>query len=179
MNKSVIRYFYYPFKYIAIFVKPFWGRNAYMALHVIALKFRGVAFLGKPRYIDTNIFVDAEGLLTIGTNVVVSTGVKILTHDYSFTTGLDALGNRPNTDIEIRLPVTIGNNVFIGAGTIILPGTCIMNNVIIGAGSVVHGNINENSVYAGNPAKYLCDIRQWANNKLSQTDPKSFYKDLI
>ena len=51
--------------------------------------------------------------------------------------------------------VTIGDRVFIGASTIILPGVAIGNDVIIGAGSVVTRDIPDNSVAAGNPARVL------------------------
>ena len=47
----------------------------------------------------------------------------------------------------------VGSNVFIGAGSIILPGVTIGNNVVIGAGSVVSKNIPGNSVAVGNPAR--------------------------
>lgn len=50
---------------------------------------------------------------------------------------------------------SIGDRVFIGASSIILPGIAIGNDVIIGAGSVVTKDIPDNSLYAGNPAKYL------------------------
>ena len=49
--------------------------------------------------------------------------------------------------------VTIGDNVFVGWGATILPGTTIGENTIIGAGAVVSGNIEADFVYAGNPAK--------------------------
>jgi maltose O-acetyltransferase len=52
--------------------------------------------------------------------------------------------------------VSIGKDVFIGAGAIILPNVRVGNNVIIGAGSVVTDNIPDNSVVVGNPAKVIC-----------------------
>ena len=148
-----------------------------MSLFMFALKQKGVIFKGKPRYIDHDVYIDAEGGLSVGANFVASTRVIILTHDYSFTTGLESIGKRPDTDIEVRLPVTIGNNVFIGAGAIILPGTHIGNHVIIGAGSVVKGIVEDNSVFAGNPAKRLFDIREWIERKRSRTDPANLLKD--
>lgn len=52
-------------------------------------------------------------------------------------------------------PVKIGNNVWIGGGTIILPGVIIGDNVVIGAGSVVTKNIPSDSVAVGNPCKVI------------------------
>ena len=51
--------------------------------------------------------------------------------------------------------VVIGNNVWIGSGSIILPGVSIGNNSIIGAGSVVNKNIPGNCIAVGNPAKVI------------------------
>jgi maltose O-acetyltransferase len=50
--------------------------------------------------------------------------------------------------------------VFVGAGSIILPNVTIGDNVIIGAGSVVTRSIPENCVYAGNPARFVCAIEE-------------------
>ena len=87
-------------------------------------------------------------LLHIGdhVNIVSST---ILTHDYSWSvlktmTG-EILGNQKS--------VRIGNNVFIGEGSIILCGTTIEDNVIIGARSVVSGLVSSNSVWGGGTCK--------------------------
>jgi len=170
-------YLFYLIKYMAIIVKPLLGHDAYMELLTFALKQRGIIFTGKPRYIAPDVHIDTEGGLSIGNNFVASTRVIILTHDYSFTMGLEALGKRPPTDIEICLPVKIGNNVFVGAGAIILPGTHIGNHVIIGAGSIVQGMVEDNSVYAGNPAKHLFNISEWTERKISQTNPAAFFKD--
>ena len=51
--------------------------------------------------------------------------------------------------------IEIGNNVFIGSRSIILPNTFIGDNVIIGAGSIVRGHIQSGGVYAGSPAKCI------------------------
>lgn len=52
--------------------------------------------------------------------------------------------------------VRIGNNVFVGACSIILPGISVGDNSIIGGGSVVTKNVPSNEVWAGNPAKFIC-----------------------
>ena len=66
-----------------------------------------------------------------------------------------------NPDIRrdlIPKKVIIGNNVWIGSGSIILPGTSIGDNAIIGAGSVVNKDIPENTIAVGNPAKVIKKI---------------------
>ena len=56
----------------------------------------------------------------------------------------------------------MGNNCFIGYGSIILPGVKIADNCIVGAGSVVTKSVlKENSVVAGNPAKYICSLEDY------------------
>ena len=85
-------------------------------------------------------------LLEISDNVIISAGVKILTHDTSFT----VVGGR-----DLAAEVVIGSNLQIGENAIILPGVTIGNNCIIGANSVVNRNIPDNSVAAGVPARII------------------------
>lgn len=81
--------------------------------------------------------------ITIGDNVVLAPRVHVLAHDTSTKVFLN----------YTRVANTkIGNNVFVGAGTIILPGVTIGNNVVVGAGSVVVNDIPDDSVAVGNPA---------------------------
>ena len=84
--------------------------------------------------------------IRIGDNVTLAPRVHILAHDAStyLFIGLTRVAN-----------VSIGNNVFIGAGTIVLPGVTIGNNVVIGAGSVVATDIPDNSLAVGSPAKVI------------------------
>ncbi len=84
--------------------------------------------------------------IEIGDNVSLAPNVHILAHDASTWWFLEY------TRVS---NVKIGNMVFIGAGSIILPGVTIGNNVIVGAGSIVTKSIPENCVYAGNPAKFI------------------------
>jgi maltose O-acetyltransferase len=66
--------------------------------------------------------------------------------------------------------VTIGNMVFIGAGSIILPGTSMGDNSIIGAGSVVTRDIPPNTVAAGNPARAICTIDEFLTKQKRQME---------
>ena len=73
--------------------------------------------------------------------------------------------------------VRIGNDVFVGAGTIILPGVDIGNRVIIGAGSVVTKSIPDNSIAVGNPAKVIGSYDEYLNKQKSLMEkvPKFSY----
>lgn len=90
-------------------------------------------------------------LLQIGEYCKITSGVTILTHDYSRSVLRRAYGEVVG---EGRKTI-IGDNVFIGMNSIILMGTHIGNNVIVGAGSVVGGVIPDNVVIAGNPAHII------------------------
>ena len=87
--------------------------------------------------------------ITIGDNVTLAPRVHILAHDASTFTfiGKTRAAN-----------VVIGNDVFIGASSIILPGVHIGNRVIIGAGSVVTKDIPDNTVAVGNPARVITTV---------------------
>ena len=83
--------------------------------------------------------------IEIGDDVMLGPRVHILAHDATTWIHLGYTKVK-NT--------TIGDRVFIGASSILLPGITIGNDVIIGAGSVVTNDIPDNSIYTGNPAKY-------------------------
>ena len=106
------------------------------------LRSRGVQIGENVHLFNTNIDFGHGFLVSIGDNVTL-TGVTILAHDAStqIPLGVSKVGR-----------VKIGNNVFVGHGSIILPGTSIGDNCVVGAGSVVSRDIPSNSVAVGNPA---------------------------
>lgn len=110
----------------------------------------------------TTIDVLNPHLLSIGSNVVITGPTTILTHDYSVSVANRLSGGRLYGKQQ---PVSIGSNVFIGWGSIILPGSTIENNVIIGAGAVISGRVETGSVYAGNPAQYVCSIETYMEKR--------------
>lgn len=103
-------------------------------------------------------------LITIGNNVTITSGVKIITHDGSTSLVFDGQGYR----YQKYLPVKIGDNVFIGVNTIILPGVTIGNNVVVAAGSVVTSDLVSGAVYAGVPAKKISTF-EYYTNKIKNT----------
>lgn len=95
-------------------------------------------------------------LITIGDHVEVCDSVRFMPHDGAAWVYRDKM---PKAAIYGR--IIVGNNVFIGINSIILPNVKIGNNVIIGAGSVVTRDIPDNSVYAGVPAKLIRPINMY------------------
>lgn len=165
------RIIFYFFKYIAFISRILGNRNIYMKLLLIAHKAVGVKFIGFPRYIQSDSMLDPIGGLTVGDRVVISTKVIILTHDYSYNVGLYAIKSQLSNDVAIFKNVIIGDYTFIGAGSIILPGTTIGKYCVIGAGSVLKGNYDDYSIIVGNPAKKIGDTRKWGEkfkNNLSE-----------
>lgn len=89
-------------------------------------------------------------IITIGKNVHLTNNTTFVTHD-----GGTLIFRQYKKDLEITKPIIIGNDVYIGTNTTILPGVKIGNNVVIGACSVVSKDIPDNSVAVGNPAKVI------------------------
>lgn len=108
-------------------------------------------------------------LINIGNNVTLAPRVHILAHDASTYMFLGY------TRIGV---VNIGNNVFIGADSVILPGVKIGDNVVIGANSTVTADIPSESVAVGSPAKVVSSIDSFvAKNKAKMKTHPVFESD--
>ena len=116
-------------------------------------------------YAPRDVLIDETRpwLVEIGNHVQIPYGVVILTHgyDWSVLKGVygDVLGSAGK--------VTIGNNVFIGARSVILKGVTIGDNVIIDANSLITKDIPSNSVVAGNPATVRMTIEEYYEKRKS------------
>lgn len=131
----------------------------------------GIVFEGKPKYINYDVDFDLTepNKIFIGEGTVIAKGSILLTHDFSIECDLVAIGKtNPDYEVQFLKEIHIGRNCFIGARTFILPGTTIGDNCIIGSGSVVSGHIPDNSIYAGNPARFIAHTDEWAQKKLDQ-----------
>lgn len=105
--------------------------------------------IGEDFFANFNLTVLDEAEVRIGDHAFIGPNVSI----YTACHPLDAATR--NTFAEWAEPVIIGNNVWIGGSTTILPGVCIGDNVVIGAGSVVTRNIPSDCVAVGNPARVV------------------------
>lgn len=114
-------------------------------------------FTGDNVFINQNCTFLDNNTITIGERVLIAPDVRIYAGDHPIN-GKDRyidLGDGNARIVSSSKPVTIGDDVWIGGGSIILPGVTIGNNVVVGAGSVVTRDIPDNVVVAGNPAKII------------------------
>jgi acetyltransferase-like isoleucine patch superfamily enzyme len=102
-------------------------------------------------------------LITIGNHVELSSEVRILTHDGGAWVFRDEA-----PDMEIWAPVTIGNNVFVGARATILPGVTIGDDVVVAACAVVTKDAPARSVVAGSPARVIRSIDEYRQGAMSR-----------
>ena len=105
-------------------------------------------------------------LITIGDNVTLAPRVHILCHDASTKgfLGYTKIGR-----------VTIGNDVFIGAETVVLPGVAIGNNVIVGANSTVTHDVPDGVVVAGSPARIICTLEEYLAKERARMETAPCY----
>lgn len=110
--------------------------------------------LGDHFYSNHNMVITDGAKVTFGDNVFVAPNC-------CFTTAEHAIDpEQRKAGIEIAKPITIGNNVWIGAGSTILAGVTIGDNTVIGAGSVVKKSIPANVIAVGVPCKVLREITE-------------------
>ena len=108
--------------------------------------------VGENFYANVNLVILDGAKVRIGDNAFIAPNVGIYTAGHP----LDASDR--NKGLEYAYPITIGNNVWIGANSVILPGVTIGDNSVIGAGSVVTKDIPANVVAVGNPCKVMREI---------------------
>ncbi len=153
------------------------NHRLYMRLNSWLLKSSGLRLKGTPRYIASSVYFDDMDRINLGDNIVISSHVRFLTHDYSATTALRAIGRAPDSDIALQRGITVGDNVFIGLASIIMPNTVIGDDVIVGAGAVVRGNVPARSVVIGNPASVVMSIEEFAARAEAVIASGRFRKD--
>lgn len=135
-------------------LRYFFNKVLYKILHnnheIMCRYFRRGAVIGKNCVICSNLDYCDKQLLDIGDDVVISTNVTFVTHDFSISR---LIKDSPSLWGIIKL----GNNCFIGENSTILYGCDLGENTIVAAGSVVTKSFPDgNVVIGGNPAKVIC-----------------------
>lgn len=110
--------------------------------------------VGDNFFLNVNCKLMDSGKITIGDNVFIAPNVCIITEEHAMDTAQRILG------LEYTHPVTIGDNVWICAGVLVLPGVTIGANSVIGAGSVVTKDIPPDSLAVGNPCRVIRKVNE-------------------
>ena len=139
------------------------GDNCYIELPFHANWGGHHVHFGNGVYANSNLTLVDDGHIYIGDKVMIGPNVTIATANHPIEPELRSRGLQYNKDVHID------ENVWIGAGVIIVPGIHIGKNSVIGAGSVVTKDIPENVVAVGNPCRILREI--------SKRDKEYFYKN--
>lgn len=108
--------------------------------------------IGDNFYSNHNLIILDCAKVKIGDNVIIAPNCAL------YTAGHPLDVEQRNIGLEYAYPITIGNNVWIGGNTVILPGISIGDNTVIGAGSVVTKDIPSGVVAVGNPCKVIRKI---------------------
>jgi maltose O-acetyltransferase len=120
-------------------------------------------FIGDNTFININcIFLD-DNTITIGRNGLIAPYVQIYTASHPLKAEERILGDETVETNRAKYltnsyPVIIGNNAWIGGNTVIMPGVTIGNNVVVGAGSVVTKDLPDDVLAYGNPCKVIKEI---------------------
>ena len=119
--------------------------------------------VGERFFANYNLTVLDVCPVTIGDNVMIAPNVSL------YGAGHPIYPDARNSGYEYGAPITIGNNVWIGGSVCVLPGVTIGDNVVIGAGSVVAKDIPDNVIAVGNPCRVIREI--------TEEDKKYYFKD--
>ena len=125
---------------------------------------------------ETDMFSSEPWVVSIGDNCHITAGCRFLTHD-----GGILIFDKTQMDGFVLVgDITVGNNVYFGIRTIVMPGVNIGDNVIIGAGSIITKDIPSGSVVAGVPARVIKSTEEYLSKILDAkkgNNPR-FYHDL-
>lgn len=163
------RWMYLSLRQLSYIIRPL-RHGIYTKVLVKAfMSLGGIKFNGLPKYIHHDVYLDEIGGIELGKGIIISTKVILLTHDYSYNVGLLAIEKPlPIGDFVRKVPITVGDYSFIGAGTIVLPGSTIGKYCVIGSGSIVKGDVPDYSIVVGNPAKVIGDTRSWGEKNYNK-----------
>ena len=120
----------------------------------------GTRFFG-----EKSVDMGAASMIEIGEDCVITNRVRLLAHTWDGPTLRRRFGQTDAPEESLTGEITIGDNVFIGENSIVLPDTSIGENTIIGAGSVVSNDIPPESVAAGNPCRVLMSLEEYNNKR--------------
>ena len=116
--------------------------------------------VGENFYTNHNVTILDAAKVTFGDNVFIAPNCVFSTAGHAIDS------EQRNRGLEIALPITVGDSVWIGANVSVLPGVTIGSNTIIGAGSVVNKDIPDGVIACGNPCRVI--------RKITEADKKKY-----
>lgn len=125
--------------------------------------------IGEKVYFYTRILPEDPKLLRIGNNVVIATNVRFVNHDRADIMLSTMFGKKYMKCYDC---IEIGDNVFIGADAIVLPGVKIGNDSIIGAGAVVTKDLPSGKVWGGVPARCIGKFNDFIDARVGNVNPE-------
>ncbi len=140
--------------YILKFITKVMPQNKYQ----IFLRKSGLKFGNNCDFYKSVKFGTEPWLIKIGDHVRLTHNVNFITHDGSLWVVREMLSKH---ELDLLKPIIIGDNVFVGWNSTIMPGVKIGNNVIVGCNSTVTKDIPDNQVWAGTPAKFLMTVDEY------------------
>lgn len=120
--------------------------------------------------VGENFFSNYNCTILDGTSVTFGDNVFIAPNCCFSTAGHAIDAEQRNKGLEIAWKITVGDNVWIGANVVVLPGVTIGSNTIIGAGSVVTKDIPSGVIAVGNPCRVMREITEQDKYKYKMTD---------
>jgi len=114
--------------------------------------------IGKNSFLNFNCLLLDDNCITIGKNALIGPYVQIYTASHPLSAKDRIIKDPEERYLTQTKPVSIGDNVWIGGNTLIMPGVTIGDNVTIGAGSIVTKPIPDNCLALGNPCKVIKEI---------------------
>lgn len=126
-----------------------------MLYYGVKISFPSQVYIGKNVSIAPDVWLgsSSQGRITIGDRCAIASGVRVVTptHDPNVL---------PVSSVGINRPVTIGQDVWIGTGAIILPGVTIHDGAMIAAGAVVTKDVPPDCMVGGSPARLIKQLEQ-------------------
>jgi len=113
---------------------------------------------------SAHCYIQARNGIIIGNNLRMGPGVGLISANHN----IDDYDKWPQ-----EKPIQIGNNVWLGMNTVVMPGVTIGDNVVIGANSVVNADIPDNSLAAGIPCKIICEKKPYQGKAYTDSNEKT------
>ena len=127
---------------------PYMGAGSRVMAPLSGVRFHEVK-IGKNVIVMNGCLMMAAGGITIGDETQIAANVQLISNNHDLE----------DRNVITCKPIIIGKNVWIGAGSTILPGVSIGDNSVVGAASVVTKDVPPDTIVAGNPAKIIREIK--------------------